>query len=376
DVEAGDEVWNYPIYAYKIEYEPVSENSGMYQAKLGLWMADDAVAPDFVGVKVRYQTYQFTFQMKNEPILMGSGKWTGSSLKDHPDFAWYPYVARAENPEIDYQLVQTLLGRRRQAVPSTDGATESPSEPELVANNGYTESNPPAEPVESGSDNVTAENLTSTQSRDILSPLELTSLVTNRTSAFNFDVSIDRFEGGIYRVGERFTISAKSELPGYLYLLQINPEGKLNLIYPLSGQDNRIPGGKLVQIPSKGNAPKFQVQGPPGQYRVTAVVTSRQLFFSGLITQAGLSQPQIQNLHEQNQNQTNQQKLQRIPNEEPGLMIGETGQFRWHPTQRRLIEHLLREYLQNEKSISDSSVSDVKKILGKFAQDEVLFLVQ
>ena len=50
---------------------------------------------------------------------MGTGRWLGPSVEDHPDFAWYPFVAVAENPEVEYTAVQRLLG-----------ASQAPPEPQ------------------------------------------------------------------------------------------------------------------------------------------------------------------------------------------------------------------------------------------------------
>ena len=387
DVEAGDQVWNYPIYAYRIQYQPQAGANGIYQAKLGLWMADDAVAPDFVGVKVRYQTYQFTFRMQNGSVLMGSGKWVGNSLKDHPDFAWYPYVARPENPEIDYKLVKKML--------TGSGATTSPNEnrPNIIADNNRPDSG----------NNTNNDNSSTTESRpnnpiipegvDLLSPLELAALVMNRTAAFNFDVSIDRFEGGIYSVGETFKISAKSEEPGYLYLLHIDPQGNLDLIFPQAGQDNKIPAGKLMQIPAQKSKQQFLVHGPKGQHRVTAVVTTRPLLLSGLISgtqqqqmtqhkvdkQKTESRPVSQKQKSKSQNQPQNKKVAGGAGQEnlKEYQSYQTGQFRWHPSQQKIISELLQQYLQDQKNpLTASGEIDINQILGKFAQDEVLFLVQ
>ena len=396
DVEAGDQVWNYPIYAYRINYQPRAGSSGLYQAKLGLWMADDAVAPDFVGVKVRYQTYQFTFRMQNGSILMGSGKWVGNSLKDHPDFAWYPYVARPENPEVDYKLVKKMLTGSGNAVsPNTSPNENRPNtNTETIANNNPTSTNN-TNNANSGTVGTRPGNRIVPEGIDLLSPLELAALVMNRTAAFNFDVSIDRFEGGIYRIGESFTISAQSEQAGYLYLLHIDPRGKLDLIYPQAGENNKIPAGKLVQIPHSKSKQPFLVRGPKGQHRVTAVVTSRPLLLSGLIsgTQQQTSQKKVEKRKtesrqvsqkqktksQQSQNQPKKKNTTEGNDQEnlKGYQANQNGQFRWHPSQRKLIEELLQQYLKDQQNpLAANGEVDIKKLLGQFAQDEVLFLVQ
>lgn len=51
DIEAGPEVWNYPVYAYQVEYRPQGAD-GKHLVQLALLMADNAVPPDYVGLKV------------------------------------------------------------------------------------------------------------------------------------------------------------------------------------------------------------------------------------------------------------------------------------------------------------------------------------
>ena len=51
-------------------------------------------------------------------------------------------------------------------------------------------------------------------------------------------------------------------------------------------------------------------------------------------------------------------------------------EFRWHPTQRRLIRRLLLRYQQGkELDASQFGQIDPRKILGPFAQDEVAFYI-
>src|SRR5262249_44449846 len=71
DIEAGSPVWNYPVYAYRINWTPVG-GGGQVQAHLTLWMADDAVQPAQVGTKVRKHDYDFTCKMSGGNVVMGS----------------------------------------------------------------------------------------------------------------------------------------------------------------------------------------------------------------------------------------------------------------------------------------------------------------
>jgi hypothetical protein len=109
DVDPTPAVWNYPVYAYRVEYQRQGETD-QYRGQMSLWLADDGVRINHVGTKVMHRTYQFTFRMRRGNVVAGSAQWVGRSVKDHPDFAWYPYVQRSENPELDYGQLRKMLG--------------------------------------------------------------------------------------------------------------------------------------------------------------------------------------------------------------------------------------------------------------------------
>jgi hypothetical protein len=111
DLDAGVQIWNYPVYRYRVTHGPHT-TAGLRLGKMELWMADDNVHPNFVGTKVKKKTYQFTFRMNGKALVLGSGRWYGASRKDHPDFAWYPTMVRPKNPHIQTASVRRLLGAR------------------------------------------------------------------------------------------------------------------------------------------------------------------------------------------------------------------------------------------------------------------------
>ena len=88
DLSADEQVWNYPVYKYSISWSPLS--GGWYDCTMYLECADDGVQPDFVGTQIITRNYTFRVQMQNGNFISGTGYWTGSSIQDHPDFAWYP----------------------------------------------------------------------------------------------------------------------------------------------------------------------------------------------------------------------------------------------------------------------------------------------
>ena len=240
DIEAGPQVWNYPVYAYEVKHLP-SGDRGEQSCQLALSMADNGVPPDYVGVKVRRQTYQFTCRIRNGSIVMGSGRWVGRSLEDHPDFAWYPFVAVAENPEMNYATVRQIISKPDEPPPA-DTPPEDPEEQPADA----TPEPPRTEPEVQPPTVTTPEPPDAEPEAVVISPMELVALIAGRTSSFGLDVKVDRFDGGTYKVGETFFIEGSSERPGYLYLLHLDGRGELTLLYPLPGRPAsvRVPGDR------------------------------------------------------------------------------------------------------------------------------------
>jgi len=333
DVEAGEQVWNYPVYEYQISYGPA--DGGLYRGSLTLLMADDGVPPAYRGTKVRKQTCGFSFQMRNGNVVMGSGRWVGPSQKDHPDFAWYPYQAVSANPEVQYPKVQNLVRANQvtpPAVPPADPPADSPSQPATppAPKKPRPKSKPDATPAWQAAPAV------------VLSPLELAALIANQTSSFRFDATLDRFDGASYKPGETFFIRVTGDKPGYLYLLQVDSSGNPALLFPTAGEDNRIPGGRLVEIRPANAAAGFPVVGPSGLLRVKAVVTSRPLAFSG--------------------------SLELLQSAAPGRQTqGQAAPFRWHPTQQQQIKELLTD--QRQLTAEQIGCREPQELLGPFAQD-------
>jgi len=92
------EVWNYPAYRYEFLYTDVGSQSWDVTAQV--WFANDAVEPNFVGVKnwpieerPKVYTYRITGS-KEHPV---SGYWTGGSRLDHPDLMWRPQPLAVQN---------------------------------------------------------------------------------------------------------------------------------------------------------------------------------------------------------------------------------------------------------------------------------------
>ncbi|MGE0756409.1 MAG: DUF4384 domain-containing protein [Pirellulaceae bacterium] len=384
DVEAGDQVWNYPVYAYRIVASPTGDQ-GKHTGSLTLWMSDDAVRPDYVGVQVRRQTYRFSFELRGGSVVMGSGRWIGPSVEDHPDFAWYPFVAVAENPEVEYAVVQQFVGTgtaaprpqpeaRPQPAPQPQPRPEpqptpASPRPDLV------QPTPPRDP-----DNPTTPQAPSPGAPVFaLSPLELVSIITDKTSSFGLDATVDRFDGGAYQEGDEIRIRLASGSAGYLYLLHVSSQGNLTLLFPQPGQDNRVSANQSVEIPAAKDKFVVRAAQPFGTSRIKAVVTSRPLSLTGLLPPS-LDSQQQQAQSADNPGQGRQEPQGPTPKAEeaakPARPPARRQQFRWHPTQQQQVQRLLRQYRQDQ-SLPRDQFGDVdpRAVLGAFAHDEIAYYV-
>lgn len=359
DLESGPEVWNYPVYAYRVDYAPYGP-AGQYSGQLSLWAADDAVPPDHVGTLVHYETYSFTFQMANGSLVMGSGRWVGQSIANHPDFAWYPYVVVPENPYISYDEVKRLVGAQGSVAPP--GASPPGTSPGLGGTLPVVPgSSSPAAPGEmppsgtvvpgAGPGAGSAVGGLAVQPGIPLSPLQVAAAIAERTSAFALDVTVDRFDGGHYAVGEPLSLRGSSQKAGFLYLFAIDPLGKLSLLFPGPGDDNRIAAGQPFSLPSPRSPSPILVEGPFGVHRIKAIVADQPLLMGGAAWQE-------QSAHAK------------------ALFGRRACRFRWPPTPTRQVQTMLHTYQQNG-SIPPAQFDgiEIRRILVAFAQDEVAFYV-
>jgi hypothetical protein len=359
DIEEGPEVWNYPVYAYHVGFWRPGPGD-QYLGQMSLLMSDDTVPLDCVGVKVSKQDYYFTFQIQQGSVVLGSGRWIGPSVANHPDFAWYPHTARSENPEINYSTVKRLVDAsgvgpstsvppmrpQPRSRPEPGGAPVPPAAwgriavpPDVVpGRSGGTHL--PSSTVPEMSIDMTA---ASADQAYVLSPIELLGLVTNQTSSFVLDVTVDKFDGGYYTPGEKFSISGTAAKAGYLYLFYLDSDARLAVIFPYSGIDNQIPSQRRFELPAPGGH-VWRTFDTSGTHRVKAVVTSMPLIISGLVSTAGgAAQPR---------------------------------EFLLPPSQQSMFQTILGKHQKN-LPIGDQELGSAspQQFLGEFAQDEVAFYV-
>ncbi|KAL4111657.1 hypothetical protein PRIC1_003335 [Phytophthora ramorum] len=139
DVTAGAEVWNQPIYSYKVvtqkemtpseaasQYYGVSTypfNSAaeriMYMETSVSWMIETfedggLVASGRAASYMTSKTYSYLLELDNDYNILG-GEWVGDSDLDHPDFLWFPKarpdLSVVTEAGLNYQNVRTLLDK-------------------------------------------------------------------------------------------------------------------------------------------------------------------------------------------------------------------------------------------------------------------------
>ncbi len=351
DLEAGEEVWNYPVYQYQVEYQESA--TGWTEGVLHLVAADDNVEPDFIGMQSIVNEYTFRVKLRDGAVVMGSGEWTGHSIQDHPDFAWYPFVSMAENPEVDVDVVSEILGSQvseewtrpseaptARIEPPASSRTEpsgtvasSREEGPILGQSGSTgESRPGPEPPNSVLMNET------------LTPYELAAAVVNKTSHFALDLVVDRGDGGRYRVGEPIRVSVRSGEAGYLYLFDADAKGNLRLIFPLAGEPNAIRAKVLYVLPPRDAKPPLVARGR-GQHNLKGIVTPRPLRIGGT-------------------RQVTTGRQRQAQADEPEAIV-------LHPTAVRQMKRMIADSFAGDNA---GRVPPPGK-LGRFAQDACLYFV-
>ena len=321
DFEPGEQVWNYPVFKYRVEYE--IEND-VCVGKMTLWYAGGASEPNFVGLKEKRAEFAFSIDAPGGLVEYGSGEWLGENQEYHPDFAWSPYVVRAESPEIDDQLVMQIL--------QGDAPDSEEQAPEIVA--------------EQEPESVAEQELESVE-RQIVFVEAAIALLRDHASDWNFDVAVDRGDGGYYEAGSPLVVSGKSERDGFLYLFGIGPNNELYAMYPLPGVDNRVKANQEFQVPGDGAIFCYEIRQPYGRYRLRAFVSEKPVEFE--FTPA-------------------------VSQEAVAFMFDNWDDFkvRFVPT----LEKLIAERLSAENTAKDEkTLQELKTALGGFAQDEVVFVL-
>lgn len=155
DKSSGYQVWNYPVYKFKVEKleevdlsralellgvnntntYPYNEKAKRFaHVKTTLYYVTDGVPPSktpYSSNIERYTysaSYEYLLEMDEGGKIIG-GEWLGYSREDHPDFFWYPISHGlgddrsdfGDNPYISYFDVKELLD---EAISTTGGTSQ------------------------------------------------------------------------------------------------------------------------------------------------------------------------------------------------------------------------------------------------------------
>ncbi len=104
DLDAGEEVWFYPIYRYDMS----SSKKGLVESvTVKIYYATDSVPPDYMGTVERRKTYTYDLFLNSGGEII-DGQWTGGSIMDHPQSMAFPLSAEAKSPYIDINEVRRI----------------------------------------------------------------------------------------------------------------------------------------------------------------------------------------------------------------------------------------------------------------------------
>lgn len=129
DVTANEEVWNHPAFAYDstitFSRDLPAENGQArkeWSVATTVWYATDGVSESILGISdfTKHYTYKLVTDAAGKVLR---GEWTGSSVNDHPDFAWLP----THNPTgPDYgENYKLLYGKIQEILPVAHKASEA-----------------------------------------------------------------------------------------------------------------------------------------------------------------------------------------------------------------------------------------------------------
>jgi hypothetical protein len=115
--------------------------------------------------------------------------------------------------------------------------------------------------------------------------------------AHRMEVTLERLDGSMWRAvdpglvlaeGDRVRFKYRTNVDGYLYVIDIGTSGKSSTLFPNAdtGQDNHVTASKDYQIPASDTA-VFRIAGPAGYDVVTFIVNPHK----GGVTSAGPPRP-------------------------------------------------------------------------------------
>ncbi len=108
DLETGTEVWSFPIYRYEMQ---TSRKGNVESVSVRVYYASDFVLPDRMGTLPFMKDYTYDLDLDGAGAITG-GRWTGSSIADHPELLNFSIGVGTIFPGLDYQEIVRLAGSR------------------------------------------------------------------------------------------------------------------------------------------------------------------------------------------------------------------------------------------------------------------------
>ncbi|MBI2900499.1 MAG: hypothetical protein HYY17_09955 [Planctomycetes bacterium] len=143
DVTAGEAVWNHPAYSYTTNLVDKGTkkidgyNRRVFEATTTVTFLSDGVDVSALGADSFTKSY--TYELYATTILgtLKGGKWTGASVDDHPDFAWF---AKYNPTGVDYEENKKLAWGKILEILPAHHATKEGNVFQLFANGTGSES--------------------------------------------------------------------------------------------------------------------------------------------------------------------------------------------------------------------------------------------
>ncbi len=247
DMNPGDEVWNHPVHSYEVDYRPSGEGN-RYNCRMTLTGVDDAVGPDYVGTQERRWELRFTVDISNGNVVVGSGRWVGSSRDSHPDFAWFPLQQATPNPHLRYALCQQIA--------------------QLPAGASQPGTLPPTQPV--------TQPVTQPEQTPLPPGGQQLQTVQNPDAPFTAEIWVDS-KDATYAVGENVTIMFRVSRDAHVLVLDLGTSGKLTRLFPNQfHKDNRVVAGQVYSIPAKGDPFAYTTGKPAGTEMLKIIASTKQ----------------------------------------------------------------------------------------------------
>lgn len=110
-------------------------------------------------------------------------------------------------------------------------------------------------------------------------PAAVQHLINNTAADWKLDVRLNHGDG-LYVVGEKMTIEVNSPRNCYVHIVNVNPEGEVNVLWPMDAQtSNRVVSGTTVIFPDRTNHPGyvFEAAAPVGKELIVCFATTAPL---------------------------------------------------------------------------------------------------